>query len=105
MDIFDLLPYSSPPALTAHTWRRSLTSMITRMKVSNRYMDGASGSDLHQTAVEDQPETVPSANEGTDTSFGSPGRHGVALSNRLAPVCDGPLPFPVIPTPSRDMGF
>ena len=34
------------------------------------------GPNLHQTAVEVQPETVHSANEGTDTSFGLPGCGG-----------------------------
>ena len=39
------------------------------------------GPDLHQIAVEDQPETVRSANEGTNTSFGSPRRGGGSVES------------------------
>ena len=39
------------------------------------------GPDLHQTAVEDQPETVRSANEGTNMSFGSPGCGGGSVES------------------------
>ena len=39
------------------------------------------GPDLHQTAVEDQPEMVRSANEGTNTSFGLPGCGGGSVKS------------------------
>ena len=39
------------------------------------------GPDLHQTAVEDQPETVRSVNEGTNTSFGLPGCGGGSVES------------------------
>ena len=39
------------------------------------------GPDLHQIVVEDQPETVRSANEGTNTSFGLPGCGGGSVES------------------------
>ena len=61
MDVFSFWPHSSPLALTTRTWRPEDEAWPPRPH-GRRFKTGTGtahpGPDLHQTAVEDQPETV-----------------------------------------------
>ena len=92
MDVFCPWPYSGP-VLTAHTWHPEDEARPLRPHVWRYQTDtGAAHPGSDQTTVEDQPETVLSANDGTDASFGSPGCRGGSVEY-ACPVCDAPFLF------------